>query len=71
MGSSLDSVNGYTIYQLDGIDDSVNIDGNGLNDFDASLLLVQQLHSKHWCADIATHLNIRVCTRPMGLESII
>lgn len=34
--SSPNAANGYTIYQLDGVDDSVNIDENGLDNFDAT-----------------------------------
>lgn len=57
-----DSANGYTIYQLDGIDDSVNIDENGLNDFDATFAGSATAFQITGAADIATHLNITVYT---------
>lgn len=60
--SSPDSANGYTIYQLDGIDDSVNIDENGLNDFDATFAGSATAFQITGAADIDTHLNITVYT---------
>jgi hypothetical protein len=60
--SSPNSANGYTIYQLDGVDDSVNIDENGLDDFDATFGGSATAFQITGAADVDTHLNMTVYT---------
>lgn len=60
--SSPNSANGYTIYQLDGIDDSMNIDENGLNNFDATFDGSATAFQITGAADVDMRLNITVYT---------
>jgi hypothetical protein len=60
--SSPNSANGYTIYQLDGMDDSMNINENGLNNFDATFAGSATAFQITGAADIDTNLNITVYT---------
>lgn len=60
--SSPNSANGYTIYQLDGIDNSVNIDENGLNNFDATFAGSATAFQITGAADIDMELNFTIYT---------
>ena len=56
------SVNGFTIYQLDGIDNSMGINPNGLNNFDGTFAGSANAFQLTGAADIDTFLNITVYT---------